>query len=66
MNRPDPPRDAASNPLAFQRAKHDAPIGKHHWMQRARDIEVANLIKIRRVRLIHRQIRITIIHHEEL
>ncbi len=46
MNRPDSPGNFATDALRFQRAEHNPPIRERHWVERASDVQVADLFDI--------------------
>src|SRR5262245_17102828 len=62
---PDAPKDVTANALRFKRAVHDSAVGQHHWMQCARDVEVADLLQVRRV-VVLADAFIAVVHDEEL
>ena len=49
MDRPDAPEDLAADALRFERAEHDPAIFEHDRVQRAGDVQMADLLEVRRV-----------------
>src|SRR5262249_56023562 len=49
VNRPDAPEDVAANPLRLQRAEHDPPVLQGDRMQRTRNVEMSDLLQVRRL-----------------
>src|SRR5262249_13949118 len=65
MDRPNAPKDVTANALRLECAVHNPTVGQRDWMQRAGDVEVADLLQVRRV-VVLADAFMAVVHDEEL
>src|SRR5262249_3514386 len=65
MDRPNSPQDVAAPALRFERAIHDAAVLENDGVQRAGDIQMADLLEIGG-RVVVADVGVAVIHDEEL
>jgi hypothetical protein len=59
-----PHRISLRMPLRLQRAEHDPAVAQHHRVQRAGDVQVADLLQVLRVS--SSPMLVAVVHHEQL
>src|SRR5262245_37118844 len=65
MNGPEAPENIASDTLRFERAVHDAAVFERDRVQRARDVQMADLLEVGRIVAVVDAL-VAVIHDEQL
>src|SRR5690606_3970215 len=65
MDGPDPPEDVASNALRLERAIENSSVAENDRMERARDVEVADLLEVSWILVVADRL-VPVVHDEEL